>query len=295
MQRRDFLSTALGAACATSFLARQAAARTIEAVSPTEAGYISTNGLQMYHEIYGSSGLPLVLIHGAFSAIGTSFGNLLPALAAERRIIAFEMQGHGRTADVDRPLDVKTMADDVLEALDALSIPEADIFGYSMGATVGLHLTLMAPDRVRKLVYMSSAFRSDGIQPGLMDGLAQMTPSMLYGTAFYEEYQAIAPHPENFDHLFEKKAAMDRVMKDFAEDQIRGIANPVLLLAGDSDLPTVEHMAHFHRLLGGGRFGDTPEGLPQSQLAILPGTSHISIVHRTDLVTPIVSAFLAES
>lgn len=291
MHRRDFLATTMGtfvAASATAAPATQAD----RSLAPSASGLLRVNGLDMYHEIHGVGDVPLVLIHGAFSATGTSFGALLPGLARSRRVVALEMQGHGRTADIDRPLSYEAMVGDVVAALDALSIPKADLFGYSMGATVALRLALDAPQRVRKLVHMSAAFRRDGIQPGLMDGLAQMTAAMMHGTVFHDEYLRIAPRPGDFERLFGKKTAMDRAMTDIAEDRIRGIEAPVLLMAGDSDLPTVEHMAAFYRLLGGGRFGDTPQGLPPSQLAILPGTSHISIAHRVDLVPQIVSSFL---
>lgn len=292
MHRRDFLATAMGTVVAASAIAGQATAQTDRAPEPSISGLIQVNGLDMYHEIHGAGEGPLVLIHGAFSAVGTSFGALLAGLTRNRRVVALEMQGHGRTADIDRPLSYEAMAGDVLAALDALSIPKADLFGYSMGATVALHVTLGAPERVRRLVHMSAAFRRDGIQPGLMDGLARMTASMMHGTVFHDEYLRLAPRPGDFERLFEKKTAMDRAMTDITEDRIRGIDTPVLLMAGDSDLPTVEHMTVFYRLLGGGRFGDTPQGLPRSQLAILPGTSHIGIAHRADLVPPTVSAFL---
>lgn len=292
MQRRTFFSSALATICAASVITGSATAQSLDTMAPTNTGYLPVNGLEMYHEVYGSGGIPLVLIHGAFSAIGTSFGEILPHLPRDRTIVALEMQGHGRTADIDRPLSIKAMASDVIAALDALAIDKADLFGYSMGASVALEATLDASQRVRKLLYMSSAFNSAGIQPGLMEGLSKMKPDMMHGTTFYEEYRRIAPRPDDFELLFEKKTAMDRAMADVPEERIRSITAPVLLLAGDSDLPTVDHMAEFHRLLGGGRFGDTPQGLPKSQLAILPGTSHISIAHRTDLVPPIVSAFL---
>lgn len=233
-----------------------------------------------------------MLIHGAFSAIGTSFGTLLPELARGRKVIALEMQGHGRTADINRPLSIQMMATDVLAALDLLAVGKADLFGYSMGASIALQAVLDDPARIRKLVFMSSTFSLDGIQPGLMEGFGSMTPEMMHGTPFYEEYIKIAPRPEDFNRLFKKKTAMDRDMTYFTREQIESIKAPVLLMAGDSDLPTVDHMAEFHRLLGGGRFGDTPQGLPASQLAILPGTSHVSIAHRVDLVPSMVSAFL---
>jgi pimeloyl-ACP methyl ester carboxylesterase len=263
-----------------------------QAGSEPERGYVDVHGLRMYFESHGEGGTPLVLIHGAFSATGTSFGKLLPGLSESRRVISLEMQGHGHTADIDRPLRLETMADDIPVALDALGINQADIFGYSMGASIALRTTIRHPDRVRRMVFMGSTFRIDGIQPGLMEGLAQMRPEMMHGTTFYEEYSEIAPRPDDFDRLFEKKIEMDRATTDISDETIRDIGQPVLLVAGDSDLPTLEHMVRFFKLLGGGVFGDTPAGLPRSQLAILPGASHISSASRADILPQMITSFL---
>src|ERR671915_2045643 len=135
--------------------------------------YVSVNGLNMYYEVHGT-GRPLVLLHGAFSAIGTSFGQVLPELAKTRQVVAFELQGHGRTADIDRPLSLEGMAEDVAAALKKMGIESADVFGYSSGAAVALRLAISHPDLVRKLVLASVTYTLDGIHPGLMDGLAEM-------------------------------------------------------------------------------------------------------------------------
>ena len=172
-------------------------------------GYASVNGLEMYYEIHGT-GDPLVLLHGAFSAIGTSFGELLPSLAERRQIIAFEMQAHRRTADIDRPLSIEQMADDTAAALQYLGIEVADIFGYSMGGSVALHLAIHYPEVVRKLVLASVTYNLGGVHPGLMDGLAEMKPEMMFGSPWHEEYTRIAPNPDDFATLFAKKTQMDR-------------------------------------------------------------------------------------
>lgn len=253
--------------------------------------YVSVNGLDMYYEIHGE-GEPLVLLHGAFSAIGSSFGKLLPGLAKTRQVIGFELQGHGRTADIDRPLTVEGMADDVAAALQQLGIERADILGYSNGGSVALHLVTRHPELVRKLVVMSVGYALGGIHPGLMEGMGTMTPEMMHGSPWHEEYMRIAPRPEDFNRLFEKKTEMDRQLKDFSEEQIRGIQAPTLLMIGDSDLIRPEHAVEMFRLLGGGVFGDMPPGLPNSQLAILPGTSHVGMVDRADWLVPMINSFL---
>lgn len=261
--------------------------------TPPQTGYAPVNGLNMYYEIHGD-GQPLVLLHGAFSGIGTSFGTILPGLAQNRQIIAFELQGHGRTADIDRPLSTGQMAVDVAAALRHLGVEEVDLLGYSMGADVALHLVTAHPRLIRKLVLISGTYNRDGVHPGLMDGLADMKPEMMFGSPWHEEYMRIAPHPEAFATLFAKKTQMDQGYEDWPAAAIEAIAAPTLLIIGDSDLTRPEHAVEMFRLLGGGVFGDTPAGLPDSQLAILPGASHVTIMDKVDLLLSIIPAFLDE-
>jgi len=257
----------------------------------SKSGYALVNGLNMYYEIHGT-GQPLVLLHGAFSAIGTSFGKILPELAKTRQVIAFELQAHGRTADIDRPLTIEGMADDVAAALQALGIGQVDVFGYSMGSEVALHLVIRHPDVVRKLVLASVTYTLSGIHPGLMEGLGEMKPEMMFGSPWHEEYTRIAPRPEDFNRLFAKKTQMDRQLQDLPAETIQAIKAPTLLIIGDSDLVRPEHAVEMFRLLGGGVFGDTPAGLPNSQLAVLPGTSHVTVVDRADWLVPMIESFL---
>jgi pimeloyl-ACP methyl ester carboxylesterase len=261
-----------------------------ETMQPFASGYAPVNGLEMYYEIHGA-GQPLVLIHGAFSAIGTSFGQLLPGLAQTRQVIAFELQAHGRTADIDRPLSLEQMADDIAAALAHLGIERADVFGYSMGAAVALHVALRRPDVVRKLVFASASFNMRGIHPGLMEGMGNMTPEMMFGSPWHEEYMRIAPRPDDFATLFAKKTAMDRNTQDVPPEAVAAILAPTLIIIGDSDLVRPEHAVEMFRLLGGGVFGDMA-GLPNSQLAVLPGTTHVSVASRADLLLVIIPRFL---
>ena len=259
--------------------------------TPAQTGYASVNGLRMYYEIHGT-GQPLVLIHGAFSAIGTSFGAVLPELAKTRQVIGFEMQAHGHTADIDRPMSLEQMADDTAAAIRQLGFDQVDVFGYSMGAAVALHLVIRHPDVVRKLVLASSSFNMSGIHPGLMEGLGDMKPEMMFGSPWHEEYLRIAPNPDGFAALFAKKTQMDRGIQDIPAEAIQAITAPTLIIIGDSDLIRPEHAVEMFRLLGGGVFGDSPAGLPNSQLAILPGTSHVTVVFRADLLLAIIPPFL---
>jgi pimeloyl-ACP methyl ester carboxylesterase len=265
--------------------------KTESSQSPAASGYAPVNGLEMYYEIHGT-GSPLVLVHGAFSGIGTSFGKVLPGLANTRQVIGLELQAHGRTADLDRPLTLEAMADDVAAALRYLGIEQADLFGYSMGAAVALHTAVRHPDAVRKLVFASASYALSGIHAGLMEGLGEMKPEMMFGSPWHDEYMRIAPHPENFATLFAKKTEMDRQTKDFDAETIRALKSPTLIIIGDSDLVRPEHAVEMFRLLGGGVFGDMPPGLPDSQLAILPGTSHVGVADRAEWLVPMINRFL---
>jgi len=258
--------------------------------TPVQTGYAPVNGLNMYYEIHGA-GQPLVLLHGAFSAIGTSFGTILPGLAQTRQVIAFELQAHGHTADIDRPLTLEHMADDTAAALEHLGIEHADIFGYSVGAAVALRLALRHPHVVRKLVLASISYTKSGLHPGLMEGLADMKPEMMFGSPWHEEYIRMAPNPDDFATLFAKKTEMDRGIQDLPAEAIQAIKAPTLLIIGDSDIIRPEHAVEMFRLLGGGVAGDLA-GLPNAQLAILPGTTHVTVVQRADLLLTIIPPFL---
>ncbi len=258
--------------------------------TPAQTGYAPVNGLNMYYEIHGT-GQPLVLLHGAFSAIGTSFGALLPELAKTRQAIAFELQAHGRTADIDRPLTIEQMADDTAAALQHLGVEHADIFGYSMGAGVALQVAIRHPEVVRKLVLASVTYNKSGLHPGLMEGLGEMKPEMMFGSPWHEEYTRIAPRPEDFATLFAKKTQMDRQVRDLPAEAIEAIDAPTLLIIGDSDIVRPEHAVEMFRLLGGGVMGDLV-GLPKSQLAVLPGTTHATLVERADWLVSMITEFL---
>lgn len=255
-----------------------------------QTGYAPINGLKMYYEIHGT-GKPLVLIHGAFSAIGTSFGKVLPELAKTRQVIGVEQQAHGRTADIDRPLSMEQMADDTAALLGYLRLEKADVFGYSMGAGVALRVALQHPNVVRKLVIASVPYAASGVHPGLMEGLGNMKPEMMFGSPWHEEYMRIAPRPEDFARLFAKKTEMDRETKDLPAEAIQGIKAPTLIIIGDSDLVRPEHAVEMFRLRGGGVFGDTA-GLPNSRLAVLPGTMHTTVMEHVDWVVPMITEFL---
>jgi pimeloyl-ACP methyl ester carboxylesterase len=256
-----------------------------------EAGgsYAEVSGLKIYYEIHGT-GLPLVVLHGAFMTIG-AMGALVAALAEARQVIAVELQGHGRTADVDRPLSYEQMGDDVAALLRHLGIGRADVFGYSMGGGAAFQLAMRHPDLVRKLAVASASSTSDGVHPEVWEGIEQITPELFAGTPWKEEYDRIAPNPDGFPTLVEKMKQLDSQPFVWPPDEIRAIAAPTMIIVGDSDGTTPEHAVELFRLCGGGVFGDLA-GLPSARLAILPGTTHVGVIHRADWLAPMIGEFL---
>jgi pimeloyl-ACP methyl ester carboxylesterase len=244
----------------------------------------------MYYEIHGT-GRPLVLLHGALSAIGTSFGKLLPSLAKNRQVIAIEQQANGHTADIDHPLTIKKMADDTVALLRQLNIEEADIFGYSMGAGISLYIAIHYPNLVRKLVVASVTYNNTGLQPGLLAGMDNLKPENLAGTPWQEEYAQIAPNPEDWPTLVAKIKQLNLHIPDLPAEMIQSIKAPTLVIIGDSDIVLPGHAVEMFRLLGGGMAGDLA-GLPKSQLAVLPGTTHVTVVDRSDWLIPMITEFL---
>ena len=258
--------------------------------STTQTGYAPVNGLEMYYEVHGS-GRPLVLLHGNLSTIGVDFGGIIPSLAKSRQVIAVEQQAHGHTADIDRPLSIQRWTDDTAALLRHLGVEQADVFGYSSGSAVAFQLALDHPQLVGKLVLASFSYRLDGLHPGLMDNIGSLQPEHLAGTPFEQDYARVAPNPGDWPKLVEKIKEMDADLPEWSADTIRGVAAPTMLLYGDSDIVRPEHMAETFRLLGGGVAGDLA-GLPRARLAVLPGTTHITLVQRAEWLSSMVGEFL---
>ncbi|MEV4483201.1 alpha/beta fold hydrolase [Micromonospora coxensis] len=254
--------------------------------------YAPVNGLSLYHESHGDGdGRPVVLIHGALSGIGTSFGTMLPLLARTRRVVAVELQAHGRTPDADRPLTVDGLAADVVALLDHLGIGVADVFGWSMGAMVALRLGTHHPSRVGRLVLASVSFHHAGLHPGLLDGIQELRPEHLHGSEFHEEYLRTAPDPAGWPALVAKVRRLDADLPQWPASAIRDLAAPTMIVLADADIVRPEHAVEMFRLLGGGVAGDLA-GLPACRLAVLPGTTHTSLPQRARWLVPMVEEFL---
>lgn len=266
--------------------------RAIHAQAETEAdNYVAINGLELYYEIYGS-GNPLVLIHGGLGGI-VEFGALLPSLAESRQVIAVELQGHGHTADIDRPISYEALADDIAALIDYLGYESADIMGYSFGGGVALQTAIRHPNAVSHLVLVSTTFSRADIHPEFQMGMAAMSAESagaMLETPMYQFYASVAPHPDQWATLVGKMGDVLREDYDWSAD-IAQMTTPALIIVGDSDMISPAAATELFTLLGGGVAGGfTP--LPNTQLAVLPGTIHFDILSRTDLLLPMVTRFL---
>lgn len=255
-----------------------------------EGNRIEINGMQMYYEVSGE-GEPMIVLHGAYMNI-PGMGAIVDRLAETHRVYALELQGHGRTTDIDRPITYPNLAGDVAAFMEAVGIGKADVFGYSMGAAAGLRLAIDHPEKVDQLVLASGAYDFEGWQPAFRDFIPQMTVEMITAMPMAEEYKKLAPDPDGFPALAEKLIALEKEPMAWGEE-VAALETPVLIIAGDADVSTLEHNVEMFRLLGGGGMGDMGQPLPASRLAILPATSHTAVIGQPDLLMMFVGPFLA--
>ncbi|MGD9738168.1 MAG: alpha/beta fold hydrolase [Bauldia sp.] len=260
-----------------------------------QADTAAINGLEMYYEVHGE-GPPLVLIHGAYMTIPTNWDALIPTLAETHQVIAMELQGHGRTSDRDTPISYEGMADDVAALLDHLAIPDAAIFGYSMGGGVALQLAVRHPERVNRLVVASMPLTYAAYPDDFHAMIEGMTPDIFAGGPMEAAHLELGKTPEEFLTLFTKLRALD--LEDFAwpEADFAALTMPTLLIFGDADVVGMDHIAEMHRIFGGHTNGDI-RGLPKAQLLVLPGTTHIGVFftpQSLEIVRQVVPTFLAQ-
>jgi pimeloyl-ACP methyl ester carboxylesterase len=239
--------------------------------------YASVNGLQLYYEVHGS-GRPIVLLHGGLLTIDLNFGAMLKPLAANRQVIAVELQGHGHTADTDRPMTIEALASDVITLLDHLEIAEADLFGFSLGGLVAYAIALSAPSRVGKMIVASA----DGHRPPGRESVPLDDESMPPPSAFQEmrdAYIAVAPDPAHFEVFAAKNSTMVHEFPGWT-DELRSLRTPTMLIFGDRDFSPLSDVIELFGLL------------PNAQLAVLPGATHIGVTQRSDEVLALITPFL---
>ncbi len=261
-----------------------------------QRGYASVNGLDMYYEIHGS-GEPLILLPGGFMTV-EAMGTLVPQLAATRRVIGVELQGHGHTADIERPLRFEWMADDIAALIGHLGFAQADIFGFSLGGGVALQTAIRHPEVVRKLALASTAFRREGWYPESLAGMAAISVETFAGSPIEEAYRATSPRPEAWPTVVAKVRQLLNEDYDWGKD-VAALKTPTLIVVGDADGLRLAHAVEFFGLLGGGKADGDLQGLPPTQLAVLAATTHVGwappyhgIMARTHLLLPILTEFL---
>ena len=257
--------------------------------SENKGSYAPINSLNLYYEIHGT-GEPLILLHGG---LGTSsmFGENLAGLAESQQVIAVDLQGHGRTADIGRPIRYELMADDIAGLIRHLGLEKINVMGYSLGGGTVLRLAIQHPELVKKLVVISTPLRRTAWFPEVlaaMDQLGAAAAESMKPSPVYQEYARIAPNPGNFPTLVEKVGDLLRQDYDWSEE-IAGLEMPALLVFADADSVPPSHAAEFYGLLGGGKADAGWDGsnMPQSRLAILPGTTHYNIAHSPALAAAV--------
>ena len=254
----------------------------MEGAPCVQSGYAPVNGLKMYYEIHGpanGNNPPLVLLHGGGSTIGTSFGKVLRPLAETRQVIAFEQQGHGHTADIDRPFSFEQSADDAAALLRHLKIGNADFFGYSNGGNIALQIAIRHPDLVRKLVVASAMFKRDGLSPEFWESMKRATLQSM-PAELREAYLRVAPHPEQLPAFHDKSVRRMLEFKDWRPEDLQKIGAPTMVMIADGDIVRPEHAVKMFRLL------------PHAQLAVLPGTDHMTLVNRAEWQVSMIKTFL---
>ena len=254
-------------------------------------GYAPVNGLKMYYEIHGS-GEPVVLLHGAFMAITDDWSVWISELSKTRKVIAVEMQGHGRTADIKRDITYENLADDVAGLLDYLKIPSADVIGYSLGGGVAMQCAIRHPEKVRKVVSISAPFRRDGWVKEADDFWPTFTWEVFKGTPMDAEYKRLSPTPDKFpDFVNHIKATLLRPY-DFGADKFKATKAPMFFIHGDADGVRLDHSAEMYRLKGGGNIHGDMQPRSASRLAILPDTTHVTLMARMSTIVPMINDFL---
>jgi pimeloyl-ACP methyl ester carboxylesterase len=263
-------------ALATLFTTLSLAAVSTASAAPVKTGYARSGELDLYYEVHGSGGTPLVVLQGSFCTVEICFGKMLPTLAAKRQVILIDQQGHGRTLlGKNHPFTVTQMKTDSVAVMKKLGLKKADILGYSTGAAVALELAITNPELVNKLVLISGVYAKAGARKELLEMMPKLTADMMKQSPWYAAYKKVAPK-DTFDQLVEKVKSIDD-SKTWPEAKIRALKMPVQLVVADSDILYLDHAVKFFQLLGGDVAGDLV-GTPKSRLFIVPGATHVTMV-----------------
>jgi pimeloyl-ACP methyl ester carboxylesterase len=255
-----------------------------------KTGYAPVNGLKMYYEMHGN-GDPVVLLHGSFMTITNNWTGMIAQLSKSRQVIAVEMQGHGRTADINRDFSYESLADDIAALLDYMKIKQADVLGYSMGGGVAMQVAIRHPDKVRKVVSISAVFRHDGWVKEALEAFPKMEAGMFKGSPIETEYKKLSPTPEQFETFVKRVVQMDIKPFDFGAEKLKATKAPMLFIHGDADGARLDYISEMFRLKGGEIHGDL-RPRSESRLAILPNTTHVTLMDRLDVIVPMVNDFL---
>lgn len=259
-------------------------------IKPSNSGYAPVNGIQVYYEVYGE-GRPIVLLHGAFYTIEMNWGQLIPDLSKTRKVVAIELQGHGHTPFSDRKLSINTLARDVEGVMDYLKIDSADVAGYSMGGSVAYQFAVQSPKRLRKLVIISSTYKTDGWLPIINSAFENFKPEFFDNSPLKAGYDAVAPDKTKWTNFLKQMLDFVKVPFNVGDSNIAKIAAPVLIISGDNDgLDKIELMKTY-QLLGGGVTADL-QPMPKSHLAIVPSQGHVSLMMQTKIILGYLNDFL---
>jgi len=274
----------------TALLLMSLATTDVSGQQKPTTGYAPGNGINMYYEVHGS-GEPVVLLHGAFMTITNNWDGWIGVLSKTRRVIAVEMQGHGRTADVPRDITYENLADDVAALLNYLKIPRADLIGYSMGGAVAMECAIRHPDKVRRAVIISSAFRRDGMIAEGVKAIQSLTAEVFKDSPLETEYKRLSPTPNDFPKFVQRLVATVSKGYDFGADKLKATTAPMFFIHGDADGVRLSHVAEMFILKGGETHGDM-QPRSASRLAILPDTTHVTLMQRIPIIVPMVNGFL---
>lgn len=259
-------------------------------IKPANSGYAPVNGIKVYYEVYGE-GRPIVLLHGAFYTIELNWGQLIPELSKSRKVIAIEFQGHGHTPFSDRKLDIASLARDVEAVLDYLKIDSADVAGYSMGGSIAYQFAVQSPKRLRKLVIISSTYKTSGWLPVVNGAFKNFKPELFDNTPIKAAYDAVAPDKTKWLNFLKQMFDFAKVSFNCGDSNIAKITAPVLIISGDNDgLDKVELMKTY-QLLGGGITADLAP-MPKSHLAVVPAQSHVGLMMQTKTILDYLNDFL---